>query len=133
MVDEKEIKERLGNTRNNIVDPEIEKVRMMSALTDPKGNEVLSDLSDNVIVCMALFRALDYHLKMPNEVVGLPSINVFFNEYIKLRSSRERLGRKELVDCVKAGNRVYNYGNANVEGDNVQKPGLLSRLAFWRK
>jgi hypothetical protein len=132
MVDSNDVKKALDTIKESIVDPDIERLKFIKFLADKNGNEVLSDLSNDEIKCIALFRALDSHLKQENDVLGLPSINVFFTEIIKLRASKDRESRKELVACIKGHSPVYNYGSAALN-DDEKKPGLMDKFAFWKK
>ena len=123
------LKKELAQATGGIQDPEIIRLRMAEKLTDDAGSAVLSDLTENEITTIALYRALNSHLISTTCKDGIPSIMLFLDEVIRLRASKNRMSRNEMVAILKAHSTANYYGGAMGQpGQAEQKPGFFASI-----
>jgi len=109
---------------NRITTPELETVGMVKDFTK---NDDLSDLSELEIYAIAAYTATN------NKICPLPFFMSFREQYVRLRKSKGRMSRQELVEILKK-RPTYNYSHSEPEifpEAEVKQPGFLSKL--WKR
>ena len=102
--------------------PELETVGMVKDLTK---NDDLSDLTELEILAIAAYTAT-------NDIVcPLPWFMSFREQYVRLRKSKGRMSRQELVEILKK-RPTYQYSHSDEdifpESEAKKAPSLLSKL-----
>ena len=117
--------EEVGKEDKRIITPELETVGMVK---DFSKNDDLSDLTELEILAIAAYTATN------NQICPLPWFMSFRGDYIKLRKSKGRMSRQELVEILKK-RPTYNYSRSEPEifpEAEAKSPSWLSKV-FRRK
>ena len=111
--------EEQGDKR--ITTPELETVGMVK---DFSKNDDLSDLTELEILAIAAYTACN------DKVCELPWFMSFRGQYVKLRKSKGRMSRQELVEILKK-RPTYNYSRSEPEifpEAETKPPSWLSKV-----
>lgn len=130
MIDESQIDKDLENSVSKF-SAEAQKNRAIGELVTSKEDSMY-DLTEEQIATISLFRAFD------DNVLEIPSMMSFFDNYASLSRSKERAGRYEyaashaqkLVSYVKSMPQmpIQDMGNISAAEQQPQKKGLMSWL-----
>jgi len=104
-----------------ITTPELETVGMVKDFTK---NDDLSDLTELEILAIAAYIATN------NKICPLPWFMSFREQYVRLRKSKGRMSRQELVEILKK-RPTYNYSRSEPEifpEAEAKPPGWLSKV-----
>lgn len=110
----------MSEEKAKITTPDMELAGMVKDLT--KGDD-LSDLTELEILAISAYSAVN------SRICPLPFFTEFKKEYIRLRKSKGRMSRMELVEILKKRPNYYHtHNDEEIFDTQVKKPGWLSKV-----
>jgi hypothetical protein len=128
------IRRELKTERDRIVNPELMMWGFVERLTSNKPEDVymLTELSNEEILCIANYRAASQFFKNSTQDNSLVFCDAFTDWVMRLRPSLQRKSRNELVTILKR--KPSYYGTSTMQGMPEDGDGNGKRwYEFWKK
>jgi len=134
------VKEKMGDKDTTLYNARLQELKRIDLLAT--SDWPLTDLRDEEIIAFAIFRALDKGLKQEiiiagkKEMVGGLPMTMAMIEYIRdMRPSRNRQGRRELIEAIGKGRPIQPWEMPPMyESEKpADQPGFWSRLNPFRR
>jgi hypothetical protein len=128
------IKKDLKTDRDKFVNPELMMWGFVERLTSNKPEDVymLTELSNEEILCIANYKALSKFLRQQDACNELIACDAFLEWVMRLRPSLQRKSRNELVTILKR--KPSYYGTSTMMGmPGDDETGGKKWYEFWKK
>jgi hypothetical protein len=128
-----EIKRDLKTDRDKFINPELMMWGFVERLTSNKPEDIymLTELSNEEILCIANYKALSKFLRQDTPSNELVASDEFLEWVMKLRPSLQRKSRNELVTILKR--KPSYYGTSTMMGMPSDEEGGKKWYEFWKK